>query len=230
MEYLIWVETRLGGCILERHQVATVERTTSEIAPEAFGLSLEEGKSLVQQVQARIVQTQTDVVAASGRTCSLCNRKQRVKDVRSRSVRTVFGRIAVTCRRYIRRRCQGEHRRSLWPLSRHRLLGTTPELQYLYATWGSKLLYRKAAALLKDLLPVSTEEVSHATDLQRSRRIRNEPCDQPTDGKRQPMCWSAEGAHLLLQVRCAVLDNRLDTLFGKSTRSFVDQPPFLHNL
>jgi hypothetical protein len=55
MEYLIWVETRLGGCILERHQVATVERTTSEIAPEAFGLSLEEGKSLVQQVQARIV-------------------------------------------------------------------------------------------------------------------------------------------------------------------------------
>jgi hypothetical protein len=134
MEYLIWVETRFGGCILERHQVATVERTTSEIAPEAFGLSLEEGKSLVQQVQARIVQTQTDVVAASGRTSLLCNRKQRVKDVRSRSIGTVFGRIAVTCRRYIRCRCQGEHRRSLWPLSRYRLLGTTPELQYLYAT------------------------------------------------------------------------------------------------
>jgi hypothetical protein len=28
--------------------------------------------------------------------------------------------------------------------------------------------------------------------------------------KRQPMCWSSEGAHLLLQVRCAVLDQRLD--------------------
>jgi hypothetical protein len=25
--------------------------------------------------------------------------------------------------------------------------------------------------------------------------------------------WSAEGAHLLLQVRCAVLNNRLDSLF-----------------
>jgi hypothetical protein len=25
-------------------------------------------------------------------------------------------------------------------------------------------------------------------------------------GKRQPMRWSSEGAHLLLQVRCAVLD------------------------
>ena len=32
-------------------------------------------------------------------------------------------------------------------------------------------------------------------------------------GKRQPMRWSAEGAHLLLQVRCAVLDDRLDELF-----------------
>jgi hypothetical protein len=32
-------------------------------------------------------------------------------------------------------------------------------------------------------------------------------------GKRQPMCWSAEGAHLLLQVRCAVLDDRLEALF-----------------
>jgi hypothetical protein len=44
MEFRIWVETRLGGSILERHRVATVERTESEIAPEEFGLSLEEGK------------------------------------------------------------------------------------------------------------------------------------------------------------------------------------------
>ena len=28
-------------------------------------------------------------------------------------------------------------------------------------------------------------------------------------GKRQPMRWSATGAHFILQVRCAVLDNRL---------------------
>jgi hypothetical protein len=35
-------------------------------------------------------------------------------------------------------------------------------------------------------------------------------------GKRQPMCWTAEGAHLLLQVRCAVLDGRLDALPGNS--------------
>ena len=69
MEFRIWVETRLGGHVLERHHVATAERTIYGTAPEEFGLSLEEGKSLVQQVQARIVQTQVDVVAASEKAC-----------------------------------------------------------------------------------------------------------------------------------------------------------------
>jgi hypothetical protein len=32
-------------------------------------------------------------------------------------------------------------------------------------------------------------------------------------GKHQPMRWSAEGAHLLLQVRRAVLNRRLENLF-----------------
>ena len=44
-------------------------------------------------------------------------------------------------------------------------------------------------------------------------------------GKRQPMRWSAEGAHLLLQVRCAVLDNRLETLFREWLPKFRPQTP-----
>jgi hypothetical protein len=91
MEYLNWVVTRLGGGISECHQVATVERTASEIAPEAFGLSLEEGSSLLQRVQARIVQIQADVVAVSERACMLWSRTQRVRDIRSRSVRRFSG-------------------------------------------------------------------------------------------------------------------------------------------
>jgi hypothetical protein len=44
-------------------------------------------------------------------------------------------------------------------------------------------------------------------------------------GKRQPMRWSAEGAHLLLQVRCAVLDNRLEMLFREWLLKFRRQTP-----
>ena len=53
--------------------------------------------------------------------------------------------------------------------------------------------------------------------------------------KRQPMRWSAEGAHLLLQVRCALLDDRLDELFrewypdwGTSPPAVAISPPPVH--
>lgn len=164
MEFRIWVETRMAGRILEREHVATVERTAFPIVAEEIGLSLEEGKSVLRQIQFRMVQTQIDAVGAAERPCSLCRRNQRVKDTRSRSIRTVFGITQVTGRRYVRCRCRaGSPKKSMWPLSRRQVPGTTPELQYLYAAWGSKVPYRRAAALLKDLLPVSSRAVSHAT-------------------------------------------------------------------
>ena len=43
--------------------------------------------------------------------------------------------------------------------------------------------------------------------------------------KRQPMRWSAEGAHLLLQVRCALLDKRLDELFREWYPGWGTSPP-----
>jgi len=42
-------------------------------------------------------------------------------------------------------------------------------------------------------------------------------------GKRQSMRWSCEGAHLLLQVRCAVFDRRLDCLFREWHPNFRKQ-------
>jgi len=50
MEFRIWVETRLAGRILERHNVATVERTASDVAPEEIGLSLDVGFPLLEAV------------------------------------------------------------------------------------------------------------------------------------------------------------------------------------
>ena len=44
-------------------------------------------------------------------------------------------------------------------------------------------------------------------------------------GKHQPMRWSADGAHLLLQVRGAVLDHRLEALFREWFPRFRATPP-----
>ena len=64
MEFRIWVETRLAGRVLERELVAKVERAATGIGPEEIGLSLEEGKTVLRQVQARIIQMQVEALGA----------------------------------------------------------------------------------------------------------------------------------------------------------------------
>ena len=89
MEFRIWVETRLDGRILERELVSSVERPASGIGPEEIGLELVEGKALLRKVQARIVQTQVDVLSAAHRRCFRSGRNQRVKDLRTRIARSL---------------------------------------------------------------------------------------------------------------------------------------------
>jgi hypothetical protein len=163
MEFRIWVETRLDDRILERELVHRVERPACGIGPEEIGLTLEEGKAVLRKVQARIVQTQVDMLGAAHRGCSQCGRNQRVKDLRTRTFRTAFGTVQVSCHRYLRCNCQGGIKATIWPLHRQQLSGTSPELQYLYASWGSKVSYRRAAAVLGELLPICDRGVSHAT-------------------------------------------------------------------
>ena len=115
MEFRIWVETRLDGRILERELVSSVERHASGIGLEEIGLELEEGKAMLRKVQARIVQTQVDVLSAAHRRRFQCGRNQRVKDLRTRTARTVFGTVEVSCRRYFRSKCRGERKRPSGP-------------------------------------------------------------------------------------------------------------------
>ncbi len=74
--------------------------------------------------------------------------------------------------------------------------------------------------LLQYMVNNQANRISYAHAYRHGLRISSCPAESGMShlvnqrlGKRQPMCWSAEGAHLLLQVRCAVLNDRLDTLF-----------------
>src|SRR5215469_13056193 len=160
MEFRIWVEARLAGRVLHRQLVAQVEREATGIGPEEIGLTLEEGKTVLSQVQAGVIHRQVEALQAAHRNCLLCGRKQRIKDRRKRCLRTIFGVVRGSCCRYHRCRCQGGKRVTVWPLNGREVSGTTPELQYLYADWGSKVPYRRAATVLQELLP---GRVSHAT-------------------------------------------------------------------
>ena len=135
MEFRIWVETRLDDRILERELVSRVERPASGIGPEEIGLTLEEGKAVLRRVRARIVQTQVDMLGAAHRGCCQCGRNQRVKDLRTRTFRTVFGNVQVSCRRIsslqLPRRNQGDRLASPPTTAVGNLAGTSIPLRQL---------------------------------------------------------------------------------------------------
>ena len=85
MEFRIWVEGYLAGRVLNRQLVAQVEREATGIGPEEIGLSLEEGKTVLRQVQAGVVHRQVEALQAAHRKCLQCGRKQRIKDRRKRT-------------------------------------------------------------------------------------------------------------------------------------------------
>lgn len=81
--------------------------------------------------------------------------------------------------------------------------------------------FRKHIRDLRDyLVNNQTSLTNYAYAYRNGLRISSAPAESGMShvvnqrmGKLQPMCWTAEGAHLLLQVRCAVLDGKLDALF-----------------
>src|SRR5262249_60969087 len=76
MEFRIWVEVYLAGRVLHRQLAAQGEREATGIGPEGIGLPLEEGKTVLRQVQAGVVHRQDEALQAAHRKCLQCGRKQ----------------------------------------------------------------------------------------------------------------------------------------------------------
>jgi len=55
-EFTLWVETRLDGRTLEGRAVAKLERAAYLVGREDIGLTLRDGKTVLKQLQERIVQ------------------------------------------------------------------------------------------------------------------------------------------------------------------------------
>jgi hypothetical protein len=102
-----------------------------------MGLSLEDGKEIVRELQSRIIAVQIEMLEAAYSLCIHCGSRKDLKDRRSRQFRTVFGVVRVRCRRFIFCTCRGGKARNEWPLRHLSRSSTTPELRYLLAKFGS---------------------------------------------------------------------------------------------
>jgi hypothetical protein len=163
MEFVVRIEARLAGRVVKTCDVATIARPGVVMGGEERGLSLEDGKEIVRELQARMVAIQVAMLEAATSTCIHCGRRKDIKDRRPRQFRTVFGVVRVRCRRFVFCTCHGGKARNEWPLRDLGRSSNTPELRYLFAKFGSDMPYRKAAPLLTELLPLPYGGVSHTT-------------------------------------------------------------------
>ena len=85
------------------------------------------------------------------RRCPNCDQPQRMKDVRTKCVQTVFGRYRFRGRRFQACKCFRFVRmpKTLFPLGELIPRRTTPELRYLLAELGARMPYREASRTFK---------------------------------------------------------------------------------
>jgi hypothetical protein len=97
MQFVVWIETVIAGESAAVQRVVAVERNGVN-APAELGLTLEDGKTILNGIVQDIIQTQVDLQSGHCRACIHCQKPQRVKDTRKPRLDTVFGRVTVQCR------------------------------------------------------------------------------------------------------------------------------------
>ncbi len=133
-------------------EMACVER--QDLTPETLGLSLAEGKAVLQALQDVVVEWQMHAYLQQQRPCPHCGTARRSKGVHHTGFRTVFGALPVDSPRLYHGGCQVHATTSFRPLSTLLPERTTPDLLFLETTWAALMAYGLTVKLLQDVLPL----------------------------------------------------------------------------
>ena len=132
--------------------LGTIERVAGRTTAENLGVNLQESKQIANRLQDTVVKQQLQEHCEQRRKCPTCGKHRPVKDFRCRRLDTVLGTVRLRVPRY--RRCQCRSGTQVWsPISEVLSGRVTPELRHLQVSLGAQLSYRKAADLLRMLLP-----------------------------------------------------------------------------
>src|SRR5260370_9962831 len=132
--------------------LGTTERLAGSTTAENLRVNLQESKQIVNRLQDTVVKQQLQEHCEQRRNCITCGRLRPVKDYRRRRLDTVLGTVCLRVPRY--RYCKCGCGTQVWnPISDVLSSRVTPELRHLQVSLGAQISYRKAAALLRMLLP-----------------------------------------------------------------------------
>ena len=137
------------------HEIATIERADG-ISPATVGLTIAEGKGILESLQKEIVAAQVQRHGISVRSCPRCGSAFRTKGYYRATLHSVYGNVGMRIRRLRGCSCSGSQARSFSALFTNRN-PTTPELRYLTAKMAALLPFGKVADFLGELLPLSAQ-------------------------------------------------------------------------
>ena len=90
-------EPRPGELI--EHEVARIEREDL-VSPATVGLSIAEGKAIMESLQKQMVEAQVQQHGASVKSCPKCGRCFRTKGYYGSTLRSVYGKVGMRIRRF----------------------------------------------------------------------------------------------------------------------------------
>ena len=144
------IESDTGQRLVE--EVALLVRNT--LSAETLGLSLAEAKSILQHLQASVVNQQISKHLQEQRHCPNCGAVRSLKGHHTLVCRTVFGKLKLPSPRLRRCGCEQVDTRSFSPLAVLLPERTSPELSYLESKWASLMSYGLTVDLLAEVLPL----------------------------------------------------------------------------
>lgn len=194
MKIVVRVELTTDWGEVTEHEISRIERPGHLLRPENVGLSLQDGKHVLQRLQQPVFASQTHEFCALHRVCSRCHRITPIKDYQQRKVDTVFGGVTLRCPRIISCPCEPPYflEAEFSPIQQILPERATTELQLLQASICAQMPYRQAANMMRQFLPVG-EKFNHVTLRNRTLRIgaRIDKVEVPvTPTTKTPMPWT----------------------------------------
>jgi len=173
MHFRIQIVAISGDGTEHLEEIADLNRSKATL--ETLGLTLEESKQLLQQLQQTIIDQQVAAYLDGQRACPHCGKNRRLKQSETAPFRTLFGLVSVLNPRWHQCDCQPHQHKTFRPLTALLPERSSPELLYLETKWASLASYGITAKLLHEVLPLDQKhsEVSVRNHTLRAAR-RNE--------------------------------------------------------
>ncbi len=151
------------------------ELSRDDLTPETLGLTLDEAKNLLANLQSTMVTQQVDQYVEKQRRCTHCGKSRPRKGHHQIVYRTLFGKMKLQSPRLYTCACQQEKRQSESPIASLLPERTAPELLYLQTKWASLMSYGLTIDRLSDVLPIETNVATVYRNLHKvAQRTDNE--------------------------------------------------------